>query len=123
MDEYTESELKALSKDTSFRPIWSGGTIGGHLRIKCQVAEEGGLLIYNGRKYHRSQHGYRPPKIIRMMGRMAKESTDPMNDNPEISILTAQGKILRLDACPCGGELVMDHREVLYCAKCFAIYE
>jgi hypothetical protein len=46
-----------------------------------------------------------------------------MNSNPEISILTENGNVLRLDACPCGGALLKDHRGALYCSDCFLIYE
>lgn len=91
-----------------------------------------GRLIYNGKPYTRDSwccytsggcELYGPPKVIRLLGRVAREIPDPINNNPEISILTEKGDILRLDACPCGGELLMDHREVLYCSDCHLIYE
>lgn len=123
MDNYSEAERKALQKDDAFRPIWNGGIMHCHLSIKCQVAEESGRLIYNGRALTRSSWDWRPPKIIRMQGRSARESSDVINNNPEITILTQNGKLLRLDACPCGGELLMDHRGFLYCKECSIVYE
>jgi hypothetical protein len=57
------------------------------------------------------------------MGRPAREQHNPLNTNPEISIITEKGQVLRLDACPCGGELLKDRRGVLYCSKCFIVYE
>ena len=42
---------------------------------------------------------------------------------PEISIYTKKGELLRLDACPCGGELQQDRRGFLYCKECSIIYE
>jgi hypothetical protein len=123
MQDYSAAELKALARDKAFRSIWEGGVLHCHLSIRCQVAEESGRLIYNGRPFNRSQWSWRPPKIIRIQGRLAKEASDPRNNNPEISIYTESGKLLRLDACPCGGELLMDHRGFLYCKKCNTVYE
>lgn len=123
MDDYTEYELKALKRDTAFQKIFSGGVLHCRLSLRCQVAEAGGRLIYNGRPFNRSQWSWQPPKIIRMQGRRAKEFGDPRNNHPEISIYTEGGELLRLDACPCGGELLMDHNYNLYCANCNIIYK
>jgi hypothetical protein len=125
--DYTPYELKGLAKDNIFYQIFEDIFTGGlppecHLELKCQVAEKSGRLIYNGKRYTRGLR-WRPPKVIWMMGRLAKELPNPYNNNPEISIETQSGEVLRLDACPCGGELLLDHRQVLYCAKCFKIYE
>jgi len=122
-EDLTESELKLLHRDKAFRPILNGGVLHCHLKIRCQVAEESGRLIYNGRPFNRSQWSWRPPKIIRLQGRSARELSDPINNKPEISIITARGEVLRLDACPCGGELQMDNHGYLYCVKCNMIYE
>lgn len=124
MDDCLEWERKALRKDVGFLPILDGGVVPGRtLTIRCQVAEKDGHLIYNGRAYNRSCWSWRPPKVIRMQGRLAKDPTDPMNTKPEISIYTEKGKLLLLDACPCGGELRKDHRDVLYCTECYITYE
>lgn len=123
IEEYTEDELKILGKDKAFKNILNGGKLKGPLKIKLQVAERNGHLIYNGRPYNRSCWSWRPPKIIRLQGRSAKELSDPINNRPEISIYTNDGKIIRLDRCPCGGELLMDHNYNLYCKNCSIIYE
>lgn len=123
MNEYSEADLKILRKDKAFHAILTGGVIAGHLSLRCQVQEKDGRLIYNGRPYSRACWSWRPPKVIRNQGRIAKEYSDPRNNNPEISIYTESGKLLRLDACPCGGELLMDHRGFLYCNKCNTVYE
>lgn len=123
MEKYSETDLKALWKDDAFRPIWNGGIMHCHLSIKCQVAEKSGKLLYNGKLFNRSKWSWRPPKVIRMQGRLAREYTDPRNSSPEISIITARGVIIWLDACPCGGELLMDHRGFLYCKECNIVYE
>jgi len=123
MENYSGAELKALQKDDAFTPIWNGGIMHCHLSIRCQVAEKSGKLLYNGKLFNRSKWSWRPPKVIRMQGRLAREYTDPRNNNPEISIYTEHGELLRLDACPCGGDLRMDSRGFLYCEKCNMIYE
>ena len=123
MDDYDPATQKALRKDKAWISIDSGGTIHAHLCIRCQVAEKDGRLIYNGRPYNRGCWSWRPPKIIRMQGRLARETTDPRNEHPEIIIITQNGKALQLDACPCGGELLKDHRGFLYCGSCYEIYE
>lgn len=81
------------------------------------------FLLYNGHLYNRNSWSWRPPKFIRLQGRQAKESADPRNNHPEIVIFTVHGDALWLDACPCGGELLMDNNENLYCSKCKIIYE
>lgn len=123
MQDYSDAEMQSLRKDKGFLQILNGGIRHCHLSLRCQVAEEAGRLIYNGRPFNRSQWSWQPPKVIRMQGRRAKEYGDPRNNHPEISILTEGGQVLRLDACPCGGELEMDHNYNLYCLKCFRIYE
>jgi len=122
IEEYTEDELKVLGKDKAFKNILNGGKLKGPLKIKLQVAERDGRLIYNGRLYTRACLSWKPPKIIWQQGRPAKEESDPRNNNPEIAIY-ADGKIITLDKCPCGGELLMDHNYNLYCNDCSIIYE
>lgn len=114
-----------FERDAAFRHIWEGGILRGYsLKIKCQVSiDSKGRILYNGRLYNRNSWSWRPPKFIRQQGRLAKESTDPRNNHPEIVIYTMKGKALLLDACPCGGELLMDNNENLYCSKCKIIYE
>ena len=121
-DFFTAREVKRLLKDRQFSEIFIGPQSGCHLTLRCQVAEENGHLIYNGKRYTRGRR-WRPPKVIRQMGRLAKELPNPYNNSPEISVELQSGKVLRLDTCTCGGELVMDHRLVLYCRECFRIWE
>jgi len=122
IEEYTEDELKVLGKDRAFRNILNGGKLKGHLKIKCQVAEKNGHLIYNGKPYTRACWSWRPPKIIWQQGRSAKEESNPINNKPEITIY-ADGKMITFNKCPCGGELLMDHNYNLYCVDCSIIYE
>jgi hypothetical protein len=114
--------------------MWSGGRDEKrHLILRLQInTDSKGRLIYNGKPYKKNTwcryfvgdvELYGPPKVIRQMGRPAREHHNPLNDNPEISIITAKGQVLRLDACPCGGELLKDRRGALYCSRCFIIYE
>ena len=123
-DILSDSELKALQKDKAFMRIWNGGILDASLEIRSMVgSDERGRLTLNGRRFTRSSWSWRPPPIIREQGRLAKESTDPRNNHPEIVIYTMKGEALLLDACPCGGELLMDHNMNLYCSKCKIIYE
>lgn len=132
-EDFGKDFLKCLAKSPMFRCLWQGGPEELHIILRKQVdVNERGQLIYNGKPYNRDTWScyyigdsryYGPPLVIRQMGRMAKEIPDDMNSNPEISILTENGNVLRLDACPCGGELLKDHRGVLYCSDCFSIYE
>jgi hypothetical protein len=124
--------IRCLAKSPMFSRIWEGGPRGLHLRLRKQVDEKDGHLIYNGKPYNRDTWGcyyvgdcqfYGPPLVIRQMGRMAKEIPDDLNTHPEISIQTQKGDTLRLDACPCGGDLRKDRRGALYCSECFMIYE
>ena len=122
---YTIEGRKVFERDKAFRTIWEGGILRGcSLKIRCQISvDSDGHLLYNGRRFSRSSWSWRPPKFIRQQGRLAKESTDPRNNHPEIVIYTMRGEALLLDACPCGGELLMDSNENLYCSKCKIIYE
>jgi len=122
---YTIEGRKVFERDKAFRTIWEGGILRGcSLKIRCQISvDSGGHLLYNGRRFSRSSWSWRPPKFIRQQGRLAKESTDPRNNHPEIVVYTMKGEALLLDACPCGGELLMDNNENLYCSKCKIIYE
>jgi len=133
-DEFGRDFARVLKKSPLFRKIWSGGRDEQrHLKLKLQVSTDSkGRLLYNGKPYKRNTwcryfvgdvELFGPPRIIRQMGRAAREEHNHLNDNPEISILTARGEAIRLDACPCGGELLKDRRGVLYCSKCFIIYE
>lgn len=122
MEDYSTSEMKALQKDKAFMQIWNGGVIQGKLKIKSMLSEEDGHLVLNGRRFTRSSWNWRPPEVIRGQGRLAKEYSDPRNVHPEIAIVTQNGSVLWLDACPCGGELLMDNNSNLYCSKCNIIY-
>lgn len=122
---YTIEGKRFFEKDKAFQGIWEGGILRGcSLKIRCQVSiDSDGRLLYNGRHFTRSSWSWRPPKFIRQQGRMAKEYSDPCNIHPEILIYTERGNILVLDACPCGGELLMDKNGNLYCSECKIIYE
>jgi hypothetical protein len=133
-EEFGRDFARYLKKTPSFRYIWSGSLEEQqHLTLRLQISTDSkGRLLYNGKPYKKNSWCsyfvgdcklYGPPKVIRQMGRVAREIPNPANVHPEISILTARGEVLRLDACTCGGELVMDHRGVLYCSNCFVIYE
>jgi hypothetical protein len=133
-DEFGRDFARCLKKSPSFRNMWSGGRDEKrHLTLRLQISTDSkGRLLYNGKPYKKNTwcryfvgdvELYGPPKVIRQMGRPAREQHNPLNDNPEISIITEKGQVLRLDACPCGGELLKDHRGALYCSKCFIIYE
>jgi len=123
---------KALAKDHNFRRIWEGGPRDLHLRLKKQIDyDKNGRLLYNGKPYNKDTwccyywgdcQMYGPPKVIRQQGRPAKEQTDEANTHPEIIIFTAKGEALSLDACPCGGELIMDDDGSLYCKECGIFY-
>ena len=121
-DDSSEDELKVLRKDVAFWSILDGG-VRHCYTLRCQVAEKNGHLIYNGKLYTRSSHSWRPPKVIRLQGRFARERINLINARPEISIYTNNGKMIRLDHCPCGGELLMNHNFNLYCVDCNIIYE
>jgi hypothetical protein len=118
------SEAKALSRDKGFETIWQGGIMTGcHLVLKLQISFNAkGRLLYNGRLYNRNSWSWRPPKFIRLQGREAKEEPNSRNSHPEIYLTTLNGEELKLDACPCGGELVKDRCECLYCRDCGLIY-
>lgn len=124
MDDYDPATEKALGKDSAWQRINDGGLLKCSLIIRCQVGEDlDGHLIYNGHRFSRRDWSWRPPKIIRIQGRSAREQYDPINEHPEISIITEKGEVLRLDSCPCGGDLQKDHRGFLYCTSCHLIYE
>jgi hypothetical protein len=124
---------RCLQKSPVFNALWMGGGVERHLSLRKQIdIDSSGRLLYNGRIYNKDTwcryyfgdlQLYGPPKVIRQMGRVAKEIPNPANNNPEISILTQNGDVIRLDACPCGGELILDHRGALYCSNCFVVYE
>ena len=99
---YTIEGKKVFERDKAFRTIWEGGILRGcSLKIRCQIlVDSDGHLLYNGRRFSRSSWSWRPPKFIRQQGRLAKESTDPRNNHPEIVIYTMRGEALLLDACP-----------------------
>ncbi len=65
---------------------------------------------------------WRPPNFVRQQGREAKEEHNSRNNHPEIYLTTLNGEELKLDACPCGGELVKDRCECLYCRDCGMVY-
>lgn len=86
------------------------------------MAEENRLL-YRGHQFSMSEWpSHLPPKFIQIQGRPAKEEFSIYNDRPTISIRTQGGILLTLDACPCGGCLLLDFSGNLYCNACFEIY-
>jgi hypothetical protein len=123
MAEYTDRELKCISKDIGFSPIWKGGILhGAHLILKIQVSEDTrGRLLYNGRLFNRSSWSYMPPKFIRLQGRQAKECASIYNNYPTDIIEEDDQKIRIRRNCGCGGKLVYDKRAWLYCEKCHLI--
>ena len=118
------SEARALARDKGFTQIWQGGMLTGrHLVLKLQISfNKKGRLLYNGRPYNRDSWTWRSPKFIRLQGREAKEEPNSYNNHPEIYLTTLNGQELRLDACPCGGELLRDRCEYLYCRECGMVY-
>jgi hypothetical protein len=78
----------------------------------------------HGHRFCRSDWGiYRPlPKFLRIQGRMAKDQFSTFNDHPEIRLQTQRGETLILDACPCGGSLMLDQNTCMYCETCGEIY-
>ena len=123
MDNYSDHELKCISKDTGFSPIWKGGILhGAHLILKIQVSEDAlGRLLYNGRLYNRSSWTYMPPKFIRLQGRQAKEFSSFYNNYPTDIIEADDEKVRIRRTCGCGGKLIYDKRAWLYCEKCHLI--
>jgi hypothetical protein len=114
-----------LEKDVGFSHIFSGQIK--KLKhpwktIKCQVSEKDGRLWLCGKPYQRSKYSWRIPKTIWIQGRTIKEESNKHNNNPKIRVLV-NGALVWLDKCPCGGELLMDNNENLYCSKCSLIYE
>jgi len=86
------------------------------------IAEETRLL-YRGHQFSMSEWpSHLPPKFIQVQGRPAKEEFSIYNDRPVIHIQTRTGAVLTLDACPCGGRLMLDGNCNLYCEACFEIY-
>jgi hypothetical protein len=123
MTQYSDRELLGISKDKGFKPIWEGGILHGcHLTLKVQVSEDAwGRLLYNGRLYNRNSWSYRPPKFIRLQGRLAKEFTSFFNNFPT-DIIEVDDKQIRIRrTCECGGKLEYDHRAVLFCTKCHLV--
>ncbi|VVB63276.1 Uncharacterised protein [uncultured archaeon] len=123
MAQYTDHELKCISKDVGFSPIWEGGILhGAHLILKFQVSEDAlGRLLYNGRLYNRRSWSYVPPKFIRLQGREAKEYSSFYNNYPTDVIEVDDEKVRIRRTCGCGGKLVYDKRAWLYCEKCHLI--
>lgn len=123
---------RALAKSPMFCRLWEGGSKNLRLSIRKQLDfDEKGRLLYNGRLYNKDTWCcyfsgdcmmYGPPKVIRLQGRAAKEQLNKANTHPEITIITAHGEVIILDACPCGGELIMDTDDSLYCKDCGDVY-
>lgn len=113
-----------FESDPAFHAIWAGGFPSGvHLSLKLQVAtDHKGRLLYNGRLYNRDSWTWQPPKFIRLQGRHAKDIIDFRNYPAKAYIITQKGDVIELDACICGGELLYDHNEELYCSACGAMY-
>ena len=123
MTKYKDHELKCISKDVGFSPIWKGGILrGAHLILKIQVSmDDWGRLLYNGRPYNRNSWSYMPPKFIRLQGRQAKEYSSFYNSFPTDIIEVDDEKVRIRRTCSCGGKLVYDKRAWLYCEKCHLI--
>ncbi len=124
MAKYTDHELKGISRDTGFSPIWKGGGIlrGAHLILKIQVSVDAlGRLLYNGRLYNRSCWSYMPPKFIRLQERQAKEYSSFYNNYPTDVIEVDSEKVRIRRTCGCDGKLVYYKRAWLYCEKCHLI--
>ncbi len=124
--------LQAAKLDPCFEYIFRGSKLSPdhHLILKLQVQyvrDDAGLwLVYNGHRYGRSDRShafrYKPVKLIRELGRLAREQPNSMNTHAEVhaQALTPDGyRAVTLDTCPvCGGEMVYDHTMELYCRAC-----
>jgi hypothetical protein len=127
MGNYSKDELRRLSKDKGFSPIWEGGILrGAHLTLKVQVSEDAwGRLLYNGKLFNRRQWSYQPPKFIRLQGRLAKEFTSFYNNYPT-DVIEIEGQKVRIrrmcdnivNNAICGGKLEYDPRGFLFCTVC-----
>ena len=124
--------LKILKREPIYWRNYQGGTFpeGTKLTIKSILSEDDkGRLLYRGRLFDRRRWSWRPPKILRMMGRQARDFTDLRNSYPTEEI-EQDDTILRVRAiCTrdpkrgpyCDGKLLYDKRYYLYCEKCFLI--
>jgi hypothetical protein len=120
MAEYTDRELKCISRDIGFSPIWKGGILrGAHLILKIQVSEDPwSRLLYNGRLFNRRSWSYMPPKFIRLQGQQVKEYSLFYKNYPTDVIEVEDEKVRIRRTCDCGGKLVYDKRAWLYREKC-----
>lgn len=131
-EDFGKDFIRCLAKSPMFNRLWQGGPGELHLRLRIQISEDkDGRLLYNEKPYNKDTwccyfwgdcQMYGPPKIIRQQGRPAKELADAANTHPEIIIITKNGEEMRLDACPCGGDLIKDDDGSLYCKKCGEVY-
>jgi len=127
-----EQSLKIIKRE----PIWwrnyEGGTFpaGTRLIIKSIYSEDDkGRLLYLGKPFDRRRWSWRPPKIIRMMGRHARDYTDLRNSYPTDEITHEDGSKERIRATckskekgdECKGKYLYDQRYYLYCERCFLI--
>lgn len=115
-------------KDIWFDFFWRGGMFSSkyHLVLKRQVAtiQKGDkfITLYNERPYRKPRKGCLPPKFIRMQGRSAHSRPSLANNKPLVRDVDEDGNDLVFTKCPCGGELVYDRNEYLYCLKCGLIH-
>jgi ribosomal protein S27AE len=119
-----------LEKNSLFRRLWNGPTAI-DITLRAQVRVENGIIYYNDRKYNKDTWTnflvvegllYGPPKFIRLQGRLAKESPDPLNSIPTDVVELEDGQYQRVRrTCGCGGRLIYDHNSILYCEKCYYI--
>ena len=120
---------KSLQRDKKFWFIWQSGKREGHLKIRSQISQDQkGRILYNNRIYNRGCWTWRPPKFIRLQGRLAKEIPDKRNSYPTEEE-TVEGKSIKRRAIchgidkkiGCGGRFQYDSRLQLYCSSCFLI--
>lgn len=118
------SEEEGIERDTAFNRIYDGGVIkDATLTIRSQVSIHGDRWYYNDRPYTRSSWSWRPCRFVRSLGRMAREYPDGSNTHPMIDLMTESGQVIQVDNCPvCGGDLVLDERDELYCTECYVIW-
>ena len=76
--------------DPGFAHIFNPQPFKGHLvGIQSLISfDEKGRMLYRGRRYDRSSWTFRPPKVIRIQGRQAKDLSDKRNGYPTEEINT-----------------------------------
>jgi hypothetical protein len=113
--------------DPGFAHIFNPQPFKGHLvGIQSLISlDEKGRMLYRGRRYGRDAWTWRPPHIIRIQGRQAKDFSDKRNGYPTEEINTEKGKMKVRAVChghkdgqACGGSFLYDSRYYLYCERC-----